>query len=183
MSSFLTNDQKAELCALARRAYDSWAGRDEFETCNAELSHSKCHEAWRRVEQGKAIGRAMGASLRHCTQDDFLPIRAHFLSLLGAGGAALRDHLRHAEEPRIRARFKLQEALDQRGLNEAYAATICRRQFRCELGDASEKQLWNLLFTVKKRRKPQFTARVGRYVKTSAGALSVTEGQKPADPF
>jgi hypothetical protein len=176
----LSLQQKAELCQLARKAYDRWPGREEFELANAELSMSRCFEAWRRVEQGKAMGGEQ--SLCNATQDDFLKVRAHFSSLLGCGETAMRDLLRNAEEPRIRARYKLQEALDQRGLDENYAGAICRNQFKCTLGEASEKQLWNIFFTVSKRRKPQFSARVGRYVKTKGTALSVTAG-KSVNPF
>lgn len=175
MSSTLSNEQKGILCQLAREAYDAWPGRAAFEECNAELSVSKCFEAWRRVEQGKAVGQQ---SLRLCAQEAFLPLRAHFKAMLGDGAGALRDHLRAAEEPRIRARWKLQQALDQRGLNEGYAAAICRRQFKCELGDASEKQLWALFYTVTNRRKPQMGARPAkpRYVKSQLGTLSVSGG-------
>lgn len=175
MSTLLSNEQKGDLCQLARKAYDEWAGREAFEEANPELSATKCFEAWRRVEQGKAVGNQ---SLRLVTQDDFLTLRAHFRAMCGQGGAAVKDLLRHAEEPRIRARFKLQQALEERGLNEAYAAAICRRQFRCELGDAGEKQLWNLFFTVRNRRKAQFTARP-RYVKTQLGTLSVASSGCP----
>jgi hypothetical protein len=175
MSSPLSNEQKGILCRLAREAYDAWSGRDAFEECNPELSRSKCFEAWRRVEQGKAVGIQR---LTECTQDHFLPLRAHFKAMLGNGAGALQDQLRSQEEPRIRARWKLQQALDERGLNEAYAASICQRQFRCSLGDASEKQLWALFFTVTNRRKPLAGAQPRRpqYVKAKLGTLSVSGG-------
>lgn len=177
MSSPLSNEQKGILCRLAREAYDAWSGREAFEECNPELSASKCFEAWRRVEQGKAVGIQ---HLTACTQDHFLSLRAHFKAMLGNGAGALQDHLRAQEEPRIRARWKLQQALDERGLDQGYAAAICRRQYRCELGDASEKQLWALFFTVTNRRKPQAGSRPRRprYVKAQLGTLSVT-GETP----
>ncbi len=175
MSSGLTLFQKRELCSLARRAYHHWAGREEFEIANPELSASACYEAWRHYEQGKACGRQ---SLRDCSQDDFLLIRAHFHSLLGHGDQAARDLLRSEEEPRIRARYILARELDQRGLDEAYAATICRCKYKCALGDATARQLWGLVFDVRKRRKPQFAARIGRHVRVKAGTLSVTAGSE-----
>lgn len=176
--TLLSNEQKAAICRLARRAYDTWAGREAFEDANDGLSMSKCFEAWRRVEQGKAVGRQ---SLRDCTSDnDYLRLTAHFQNLLGDSGRALNSLLRHGEEPRVVAFHKLQLALRERGLHEGYAAAICRRQFRCELGDASAKQLWNLFFTVKNRRVAQFKARPVRRVKVTAGHLST--GADP-DPF
>lgn len=179
MSSPLSHEQKGLLCRFAREAYDAWSGREAFEDSNPELSASKCFEAWRRVEQGHATAGLQSLTL--CTQDHFLPIRAHFKKLLGNGAGALRDHLRAAEEPRIRARWKLQEALDARGLNEAYAATICQKQFRCALGDASAKQLWCLFYTVSKRRAKTATSATGkrRYVTSQLGTLGVT----PGNPF
>lgn len=189
--NLLSNAQKAGIAMLARRAYAAWPGRAAFEQANHERSPSKCFEAWRRVEQGKAVGLP---SLRLCLQDHFLPLRAHFGSLAGADGRALNDLMRHAEEPRIRARWKLQQALDERGLDENYAAAICRAQFKCALGDASEKQLWNLFFTVSKRRKKvaQFSAQPRRrFVKVKSGTLSIagshpshqSHPSHPADPF
>lgn len=173
----LDNGQKAEIAMLARQAYEAWDGREAFERCNPNLTATECFAAWRHVEQGKACGVQ---SLRACTQDEFLKLRAHFRALLGQDAAAVRDLLRHQEEPRIRARWKLQRALQERGLDESYAAAICRRQFKCALGDASEKQLWNLYFTITNRRakQPQFKARRIR-VHAKAGALSVSTDGNP----
>lgn len=180
MSSPLSNEQKAEIAQLARKAYDAWNGREAFEDANPELSRSKCFEAWRRVQQGEAVGIQ---SLTLCTQDQFLPLRVHFKKMIPVSiPSAMRDALRAQEEPRIRARYKLQQALDERGLNESYAAAICLRQFKCELGQASEKQLWCLFFTIRNRRKPQIgrkNARQGRYVKAQLGQLTIT----PGNPF
>ncbi|WP_414664884.1 hypothetical protein [Horticoccus sp. 23ND18S-11] len=177
MSSPLSNEQKGRLCQLARQAYDAWTGREAFEEANPTLAVSKCFEAWRRVEQGKAVREQ---SLTRCTQDHFLPLRAHFKAMLGNGDGALRDHLRAQEEPRIRARWKLEAALAERGLDQGYAAAICRRQFKCELGDASEKQLWALFFTVTNRRKPvaggASKVKRPRYVGSHLGTLSVSHG-------
>lgn len=177
--SGLTLFQKRELCALARRVYVRWPGREEFENANPEMSATACFEAWRHFEQGKACGRQ---SLCDCTQDDFLKIRAHFHSLLGNGGQAARDLLRSEEEPRIRARYILQQELDARKLDESYAATICRSKYKCPLGEATDRQLWGLVFDIRKRRKAQFSARIGRHVKVKAGVLSVTAGSS-GDPF
>jgi hypothetical protein len=171
--NFLSNDQKATIARLARQAYDSWEGREGFEECNPGLSVSKCFEAWRRCEQGKAVGRQ---SLTQCTGDDFLPLVAHFQNFAGRGAAAVKTLLRHAEAARITPFFKLQKALAQRGLDEGYAAAICRRQFKCALGDASEKQLWSLFYTIRNRRKVAAPARqrpVPQRVKENLGTLSV----------
>ncbi len=168
----LSHEQKARVCIAARRAYDAWAIREEFELINPELSPSKCFEAWRRVEQGKAVGQQ---SLRLCTSEThYLPLLAHFAGLLGEGGRALQLLLRHAEEGRITVYFKLLQTLEERGLEEEYAATICRCKFKCALGEASEKQLWSLFFDVRQRRKAVQAARAkpARHVRVKAGVLS-----------
>lgn len=172
--NFLSNDQKATVARLARAAYDGWEGREGFEDANPGLSKSKCFEAWRRYEQGKAVGVQ---SLVQCTDDDFLPLVAHFQNFKGQGAAAVKTLLRQAERGRITPFFKLQQALAERGLDEAYAAAICRRQYKCELGDASEKQLWSLFYTIRNRRK---VAQVREHkpapkrIKDNLGTLSVS---------
>jgi len=149
--SELSNLQKAQLGQLARSAWLAWAGREEFLDTNAELSASAAFTAWRHWQQGKACGRQ---SLLACTQEDFLPLRAHFLALGGHEEQAGRTLVRAASEPERLARYKLKEALQERGLAEGYAAAICQRQYRKPLAEASAKQLWCLVYTVRNRRKP-----------------------------
>jgi hypothetical protein len=175
--NFLTNDQKATIARLAKQAYDAWDGREAFEDANPTFSRSKCFECWRRVEQGKAVGMQ---SLTQCTNDDFLPLIAHFQNFKGEGAAAMKTLLRHAEGPRITIFFKIQQALAERGLDEAWVAKICRCKFKCALGDASEKQLWNLFYDIKRSRKAlpkpaQF--RAPKRIKENLGTLSAGTAQ------
>jgi len=143
--------QKREIAQLARRAYEAWPERDAFELINAGQSKTACFEAWRHVEQGKACGVQ---SLCACTQADYGRLVAHFQALCGHAAAATRTLVRDADNDRRIARYKLDQALQERGLREEYAAAICRRQYRCGLDEATAKQLWRLVFTVRSRRKP-----------------------------
>lgn len=145
----LSKFQKGELAQLARAAYDVWPEREAFEAINSDLSRTKCFEAWRKVETGKVTGGVQ--SLRECTQAHYGRIKAHFLELVGDSTGADRARGRDADNPRRIALHKLKEALAAGGLQESYAAAICRRQFRCALTEASAKQLWNLVFTVRNR--------------------------------
>lgn len=147
--SQLSQRQIVEIAKLAREAWEAWAGREQFLEANGELSVTECFNAWRHWQQGEACGRQ---SLKACTQDDFLRLKAHFLALCGRTEQATHTLTRAANEPQRLARYKLAQALQERGLREEYAAAICRRQFRCELADASPKQLWNLFYTVRNRR-------------------------------
>lgn len=147
----LTRLQKREIVRLARSAWQRSAERVPLLESNKELSKSAVEAAWRHVEQGKAMGGRQ--SLTEATQRDYEPLRAHFLRLCGAEAAADKALMRAATDGQRRALYLLRCALRERALDERYAAAICRTQFRCELDDASEKQLWNLIFTVRNRRK------------------------------
>lgn len=148
----LSPRQKADIGKLATRAWRAWPGRAEFLAANPELSPSACFAAWRHVEQGKAVGKQ---SLLDCTSEcDFLRLCAHFLRIAREYDAANSAQLRAGTESRRIAEHKLREELRERGLAEEYAASICRRQFRCALREANAKQLWCLVFTIRNRRKP-----------------------------
>lgn len=147
----LSHLQKREVAIAARAAYEAWPEREAFECINSELSRSACFEAWRKAEQAKAVGIH---SLCAMTQAHYGRVLAHFQKLAGHEAAAQRTTVRDADNERRIARYKLAEALRERGLAEAYAAAICRTQFRCTLDEASAKQVWKLVFTVRSRRKP-----------------------------
>jgi len=93
-------------------------------------------------------------SLCACTQAHYGRLVAHFQALGGNAAAATRTLVRDADNDRRIARYKLDEALRERGLREEYAAAICRRQYRCGLDGANARQLWSLLYTIRNRRKP-----------------------------
>ena len=147
----LSTDQIRSVCITARRAYDVWEGRDDWEAGHYPLSRTGCFDAWRHRETARiADGEA---SLRRCISErHYLRLLAHFNDLAGQGGEALRALLRHAEEARIVIFFKLQQALAQKGLDEGYAAHIARCKFKKPLGDCTEKQLWVLFFDVRRAK-------------------------------
>lgn len=145
----LSNLQKRDIAIAARQAYDAWPEREAFEAINVELSRSECFNAWRHVEQGKAAGIQ---SLREMTQAHYGRVLAHFQRLAGHEAVAQRTLVRDQDNPRRIARWKLDQALRERGLDAGYAAAICRRQYRCGLDEASERQLWRLVYTVRNRR-------------------------------
>ena len=75
-------------------------------------------------------------------------------SVRAAAAAAERTLARDADNDRRIARYKLDQALRERGLGESYAAAICRTQYRCSLAEASPRQLWRLVYTIRNRRRP-----------------------------
>lgn len=167
----LSNLQKRDIAIAARRAYDANPDREAFEAINADLSKSDCFNAWRHVEQGVACGGIQ--SLREMTQAHYGRVLAHFKALAGDGDGAARTLARDADNPRRIARFKLDQALRERGLSLGYVIAICRRQFRCELDQANASQVWKLVYTVRNRR-PAVAA---------PPALSPSNGPANDNPF
>lgn len=163
----LTNDQKREIAQLAHAAWTVSPSREGMIDCNPDLSLTRVEAAWRHVEQGRVMG-GLRQSLREATQRDYPLLRAHFLRLQAEGlalhgqAAAAAAAVESAEKWTVRAatdgvrraRHLLRRALEEAGLREGYAAAICRTQNKCSLDEASEKQLWRLIFTVRNRRKP-----------------------------
>jgi hypothetical protein len=147
----LSNRQKAEIGIAAHRAWLACPERAALLACNGEMSATAVETAWRHVEQGRAVGIQ---SLRACTQEHYGRLLGHFRALAGDAAGAARTLARDADNDRRIARWKLDQALRERGLAASYAGAICRAQFKCALAEASEKQLWKLLYTVRSRRKP-----------------------------
>lgn len=147
----LSKLQKADIAIAARAAFDAWEGRAAFEALNPEFTASARFEAWRRDEQIKAGGPR---SLRAATQAHYGRLMAHFQALAGYAAAAARTRARDADNDRRIARYKLDQELRRHGLPAAYAGAICRTQYKCTLDEASAKQLWRLVFTVRSRRTP-----------------------------
>jgi hypothetical protein len=144
MSAPLANSQQRHLSQLARRALNlvrSLAlGRGEqFEVDE---------DTWRREEVIAACGKH---GLRCCSQDDYKLVEAHFLDRLGAHGAAFTAQLRAATEKRRQAEAVLCREIKLAGLHLNYANSICQRQYRCTIFDATEKQLWTLIYTIRNR--------------------------------
>jgi hypothetical protein len=175
VAGLLSNEQKAALCIRARAAFE-FVHRREPHNC-AEL------EEWRRAEQQSCTGKA---SLTSCTQADYLPLLAHFQNLAGESGHALNNVLRAGTEDVRQAMHALGAACGQRGLPMAYPAAICRRQYRCELGQATARQVWNLVYTVRNRRKANEPRRRGgaeRKVGTSNIQHPTSNIDPEPDPF
>lgn len=177
-ASPLSLDQKRVISQLAASAYKAWPEREAYELINSDMAKSKCLEAWRHVEQGKAVGIQ---SLRECTQAHYLRLKAHFEALGGRLDKAQRTIRREASNGARIALFKLTGALREAGLDEAYAAQICRQMYRVELGHASEKQLWNLFYTIRNRAKAKMEdAGCGRQ---ETGAEPAYVPPEDGDPF
>lgn len=144
MSAPLSKPQKRYLSQLSRRALNQVRalarGRGEtFEVTDDD---------WRHEEVIAACGKH---GLRCCSQDDYKLVEAHFLDRLGAHGAAFNAQVRAATEKRRTAEAVLVRECEAGGFRLDYANAICRTQYKCTLFDATEKQLWNLVYTIRNR--------------------------------
>lgn len=135
-SSPLSRFQKMLLAKTARRA---WAACGSPPPGEAE---------WRREQSLKAAGVRISTA----RQSDYTSLRAHFLDLARQYDKAFRALV---ESPKNKARiahYHLKKSCAERGLPLNYPASICHRQFKCSLDEATAKQLWCLVFTIRNRR-------------------------------
>ena len=135
MPAPLTNPQKARLAILAREAFDarsvSVGGPDD----------GIDFDEWRRREVGAACGKF---GLRACSQDDFLLVEAHFLRLAGRGPEADRAYIAAIGSDRRHLESNVFQACRRYDLRPAYAASLCRNIYKCEISQASAANLRNL---------------------------------------
>lgn len=133
----LSKLQLARICMLA----------NEAATANGITGWREV-EAWRREVQRDRFGLS---SLTAATQAQYADIKAHFEALAGNVGEAYETARRGLDNLRRVARWNLNKALRESGLALPYVSAICKSQFHCSLEDASTKQLWNLVYTVRNR--------------------------------
>ena len=138
----LTREDKARVCILAREAFEKMHGRGPVTA--AELAD------WRREHQQKACGFD---SLTLCQREHLPALEAHFLDLQGESGQAFRKLMHPEMSEQRKALGVLRANLRAFGLMEGYAAVICRSRCKCELDQASVKQLWHVIFTVRKNQQ------------------------------
>jgi len=146
----LSNLQKREIGQAAHAAWLACPDREALLAINGDMSATAVEKAWRHCEQGKAVGIQ---SLCACTQAHYGRLLGHFQALAGHTAAADRTRARDADNDRRVALYKLEQALRQRGLSLGYAAAICKTQYKCTLEQASARQLWRLVYTVRSRKK------------------------------
>lgn len=138
LNVLLTTEEKQKLAILAAQAHGVMARAGATDEHVDEFRH-------------RIALQACGRRISEATRRDFNDIKAAFLVILGHTKAALNAADRASTEGSRIALHKLRAALAEHGLHEGYAESICRRQFKCGLHEASAKQLWNLFYTVTNR--------------------------------
>jgi hypothetical protein len=141
----LSKLQISDLILLARQAfnllYDS-----------GTLSETAEFGSWRHQQVQMTVERA---GLRECRNDDYLPLRGHFLHLLNRHAEAQECESRHLTEARTWALARLRttcaDAADVMPAAWDYAAGFVRNKRGVEIDDADDKTLWHAVYTVKRR--------------------------------
>lgn len=134
----LSNEQKTRLALLAKKA----AMRQYLPTSGPE------HDAWRQ-ERSLALAKVRISEARQRHWND---LHAVWQDLAGESGKAFDILMRADGNPRRVAMYKLEQELKSRGLADNYAASICFSMFKVSLADASAKQLWKVLFTIRSHK-------------------------------
>ena len=140
----LTNQQKAYLAQLARRAWNLACAR-----ARGRREPTPDFDPWRHEQIARACHKH---GLTCADQGDYKLIEAHFLDLLGHHAQAFEANLRAATEPKRQAHAVLLKNLQAFRLHISYAEHICRCQSKCELIDATPHQLWRVIYTIRNRR-------------------------------
>lgn len=150
----LASMQPAEikpLVMLARKAFDYLleAGR---------LGDAAEFDAWRHAQCLLTVERS---GFRECRHEDFLPLKAHFLRLMGRTAEADAALVRQETQPRRLAMFHLQEACKEanaaaqdagiRFYALAYAGGFLRNKRGVGIEDADDKALWHATYVLKRK--------------------------------
>ena len=152
----LSSDQRQQLARLARRAYEHMFARD-FDPD----AIPPAFDPWRRNQCLLCVERP---GLRFCRNEDYLPLRAHFLNMLGQHQAAEYALSRAVTDPRRQAQAafdrECRQVADVLPGARQYAAGFCRNKRGVNLDDADEKTIWHAVFVI--RRRAQQLRRAGR---------------------
>jgi hypothetical protein len=163
----LSPKQKRQLILLAREA---WAKRAEpvlagvVDECPfdvpAPAGAGEDFDAWRHAECMMAVERP---GLSACRNEDYLPLKAHFLRLLGRHEEAEALDAKALVDPRNRAMHEFQRAcMAAAGVLDnplAYAEGFLRRACGVSLDEASDTHIWRAVYLL--RRKAGLEKRKG----------------------
>lgn len=156
----LSNLQKRQLVLLAREA---WAKRAApvpagavEDDCPFDIPTDAVvdqdFDGWRREQCMMAVERP---GLSACRNEDYLPLRAHFLRIMGRTEEAEALDARAAMDPRRRALHEFQRActLAAKVIDNpvAYAEGFLRRVANVRIDDASDKQIWRAVYLLRRK--------------------------------
>ena len=136
----LSKLQKAALAQMARRAFNVLTAKGDI--------HGITADDWRHDEVERVTGRP---GLRECHGSHYNKLAAHFESLAGEDGRALKHLVREQTDSRRQAEVVLLDVLSKASLPLGYAEAIARDKFHCAVLETDSRQCWQLVYTVKSR--------------------------------
>ncbi len=154
----LSKEQKAKVCRMAQEAWRR-LGEPMFADQEADgvpdflrMSRSLAFETWRQLEQERVTGKQ---SLRAMGQGEFCLLMAHFAQIAEDFDAARYWGERAANDGKRRALWHLEKELERAapalGHAQRYAAAVAEDKFgTSRLSELSEKQVWELVFTIRR---------------------------------
>ena len=135
----LSPAQIKDLVLLARQAYGRSGSTVDF-------------DSWRHQQVLMAVERF---GLTDARNEDYLPLRAHFLDLLGRQVEAVACRAQAAVEPRSwvmgKLRAECNAAADVLPDAFGYAAGFVLKHRKVLIEDADDKVLWQAVFLVRRR--------------------------------
>ena len=146
----LSVEQKKRICILARKVWANMSDSQKSQYRNADggQSETAAFNLWRHGQQSSAIGRF---NLTHSSNDEFCILMAHFALLANDSDSAASWLMRFSNEARRRV-FWLIKSNCTNGIQfPKYPDAIAQAQFGCRIWEASTKQLYNILSTVRNR--------------------------------
>jgi hypothetical protein len=156
----LSTAQIATLDRLVRQAWELDSARTRAKHAELQeregrvLTHAQARDLWRRDQLERVCGAGV-RSFASLTQHDFLPVKAHLEALCRRKPRAAATLVKSQSDRWRRAWWLLEQACGERGLEfPAYPQSIFRKQSHGRaLSEATEKQLFQLLYTVRNRRQ------------------------------
>lgn len=135
------------LSKLQKATLSQWAKQAHRRARDLDLT-DETESDWR----GREAIAACGCRTSEAVNGDYLLLLAHFQNLAGDSGKALANTLRAESDPKRQALHKLRQELAKAGLEESYAEKICMDTYKCTLAQATARQTWQIMYTIRNRR-------------------------------
>jgi len=127
---------------MARRAYDYLRAKGQLGGITAD--------DWRKHEVERLTGFS---GLTQCGADSYNQLAAHFSTLAGEDGEALRFILRGESNSVRQLRVVITRLLERAGLHPQYAEAVAIDRWKKPVEDLNEGELKQLLFTLSNRAR------------------------------
>lgn len=143
----LSPSQRGKLFAAAQAAYDVVKPSLEF-------------DVWRKDEMERTVG-VDSVKLVPSTGDAWIHLMVHFLTLAGDIKAAYELGLRLGTSQKRIVLTHLAQALLKNNLHQNYAPAILRRKYHVTLDDATDRQIWHVIYTINRDYRKRKLAESG----------------------